>query len=136
MKSMFITLAFAFFLSTTLNAQQPPIEYTQADLKDTNVHNPIIPGSVWNGLDGMGTKWCFPQYPQQNSWYNGICIWRLTDATVFPGGDVVQVPDNDSATGNFPAQTDGNTDNIISIPNGYSIHSRAIGQRRIRDNCL
>lgn len=115
MKSLFITLAFAFFLSTTLNAQ-PPIEYTQADYKDTNVYQPGppygIPGNVWG--TGMGTKWCFPQ---TLSPYYPTCIWRLTDATVFSGGAVAQVPDN-NGDGNTVQTTDEQKDNIISAPNG------------------
>ncbi len=61
----------------------------------------------------MGTKWCFPNDPNH---YNGICIWRLTDASVFAGGAAAQIPDNDAE--NAVQTTDNQRDNIISAPNG------------------
>jgi hypothetical protein len=111
MKGLFITIAFALCVSTTLSAQ-PPIQYSQADHDDVTVYQPAngVPGSVWGGSTGKGTKWCFPQDP-----YKGICIWRITDATVFSGG-VAQVPDNDAE--NSVQTDDDQKDNIISAPNG------------------
>ncbi len=46
MKSLLITIAFAVCLSTALSAQ-PPIQYSQADHDDTNVYQPLVPGSAW-----------------------------------------------------------------------------------------
>ena len=73
----------------------------------------MVPGNVWGGSTGMGTKWCFSNDPVLG--YNGICIWRITDATVFSGG-VVQVPDNDAE--NSVQTDDDQKDNIISAFNG------------------
>lgn len=113
MKSLFITFALALSFSTLLIAQQQaPLDYSVARRDDNVQTNPTktVPGSVWGGSTGMGTKWCNPSYAN-------ICIWRLTDATVFPSGPAVQTPDNDAE--NVSVQTDDDQkDNIISVYNG------------------
>ena len=113
MKGLLITFCLAVLLSTTLSAQ-PYMDYSVARTDSNYTPGPVVPGSVWGGSTGMGKKWCFSNDPVTG--YNGICIWRLTDATVFPGGDAIQVPDTDAQS---PAtQTDDNQrDNISSILN-------------------
>ncbi len=119
MKGLFITIAFALFLSTTLSAQ-PYLDYSVARRDaDPFPGHPIVPGSVWGdpntGL-GMGTKWCFPNNGEQG--YNGICVWRITDASVFSGGAAVQIPDNDADNSPAVQTTDNQKDNITSALNG------------------
>lgn len=121
MKGLFTTIALAFCLWTTLSAQ-PYLDYSVAR-RDANATPgyPIVPGSVWGdpntGL-GMGTKWCFPKSGDPNGYYNGICVWRITDASVFSGGDSIQIPDNDADNSPAVQTTDNQKDNIISVYNG------------------
>ena len=119
MKSLFITFALVVSFSTLVSAQQQaPLDYQYARRDDGVQSNKTVPGNVWGGSNGMGTKWCNTAY---NTPANpaGICIWRLTDATVFPSGPGVQTPENDAQNENVTVQTDDNQkDNIISIYNG------------------
>jgi hypothetical protein len=127
MKKLLATLAATLCFLTTLTAQAP-IQYSVARQDTNNTPGfPIVPGSVWGGSTGMGTEWCFSQ-----TTYNGICIWRLTDATSFPGAVSVQVPDNE--TSNSVQTTDSQTDSIISAPNGsvrYIVGRSTGGNSRI-----
>ena len=130
-RSVLIVFAFAFCLSTALSGQVLDYSVARTD-HDPLPGHPIVPGSVWGGAMGMGTKWCFPNNGEQG--YNGICIWRITDASVFSGGSTVQTPDDD-AENPVTVQTDsGQRDNIISAPSGdtrYIIVRATNGASRI-----
>src|SRR5689334_439350 len=103
-KSVLTMFTLAFCFSTALSAQILDYSVGRRDTIVQNNPSKTVPGNVWGGNTGMGTKWCNTTY------YNGICIWRLTDATVFDGGATVQIPDADSgATVQTPSYQ---TDNI------------------------
>jgi len=115
MRRLLVTLAVNLCLLTTLHAQAP-ITYSQADPNDQAIYPPTqygIPSSFWLDSTGheMGTQWCFPSSP-----YKGICIWRLTDASVF-GGATAQTPEDD-ADGNTAQTADDQRDDITSALSG------------------